>query len=133
MTGAQLIVGGKMLELHMKWAEVLAHAHYVLRLAKASARPHPDGSDVIALVRAEMEESAIRLFFQRRIKIPNRPESIAEYALAILYSSVEYATAPVVWQASILDAVQRLRAEVPALGFVRYEEGDGPFGKEPKL
>lgn len=114
---AALQLLGEDLATIMRWSAVLNHARFVCELTKEQA---------VTLAHAELGDGLALLRFERRVGgRDNREEHVACIDVCVFGLEVQHARDPVVWQMPICRAVQKLCAEVPALGFAVREE---PYG-----
>lgn len=105
-----LIASG--LELVLLWTDVLAHARMLCKLSR-----------VVTLTEVELAADIITLRFSRTVGGRNNyTEQRFEEHHVVSRGQVEQALSPCVWQHPLERVVQRLLAEVPALGGVFFDD-----------
>lgn len=112
---------GGTLKLVGLWSDVLAYAVAVC-VEACSSGPH-FAPTRIAIVQVELLVDSATLYFERRVGGQNNiPESVFRIGHTVPRDLIDAALTPEVWQFPIRWAVQRLAAEVPALGVARRSE-----------
>jgi hypothetical protein len=113
---------GESLERILVWTDVLAFAGGLVTRAVAA---HANIGLRLALTHVDLRHDMAMLFFERRIggrdnRVEQRP--FIQHAVSLI--QVTEARHPIVWQGPMEAALQRLIAEVPALGYTVFEPGD---------
>ncbi len=126
---------GEPLAMVARWADVIAFADFLCREARAhwDARFASIAPMRLALVKVELQEQVAVFIFERTVGGRDNPKQTFANGHAVTRDLVDTALHPYVWQHPMRRAVQKLVAEVPALGAAlgatpfpeHLEESDG--------